>query len=31
MLKKLKSQNPDKDYPSNVGQKWNDDYGWRKL
>ena len=25
MLKKLKSQNPDKDYPSNVGQKWNDE------
>lgn len=25
MLKKLKSQNPDKDYPSNIGQKWNDE------
>jgi hypothetical protein len=22
MLKKLKSQNPDKEYPSNIGQKW---------
>jgi len=24
MLKKLKSQNPDKDYPSNIGKKWNE-------
>jgi hypothetical protein len=24
MLKMLKSQNPDKDYPSNTGQKWTD-------
>ena len=25
MLKMLKSQNPDKDYPSNTGQKWTDE------
>jgi len=25
MLKMLKSQNPDKDYPSNAGQKWTDE------
>ena len=25
MLKMLKSQNPDKEYPSNIGKKWNDD------
>ena len=25
MLKILKSQNPDKDYPSNTGQKWTDE------
>ena len=25
MLKMLKSQNPDKEYPSNTGQKWTDD------
>ena len=25
MLKRLKSQNPDKDYPSNTGQKWTDE------
>jgi len=25
MLKMLKSQNPDKDYPSNIGQKWTDE------
>ena len=25
MLKMLKSQNPDKEYPSNMGKKWNDD------
>ena len=25
MLKMLKLQNPDKEYPSNVGQKWFDD------
>jgi len=24
MLKMLKSQNPDKEYPSNTGQKWTD-------
>ncbi len=24
MLKRLKSQNPDKEYPSNTRQKWND-------
>ena len=24
VLKKIKSQNPDKAYPSNVGQKWTD-------
>jgi len=24
-LKMLKSQNPDKDYPSNTGQKWTDE------
>ena len=24
MLKMLKSQNPDKEYPSNAGQKWTD-------
>ena len=36
MLKMLKSQNPDKDYPSNTGQKWTDEeetlYNkWAKL
>ena len=25
MLKMLKSKNPDKEYPSNIGKKWNDD------
>ena len=25
MLKMLKSQNPDKEYPSNTGQKWTDE------
>ena len=25
MLKRLKSQNPDKNYPSNTGQKWTDE------
>ena len=25
MLKMLKSQNPDKEYPSNIGKKWNGD------
>ena len=25
MLKMLKSQNPDKNYPSNTGQKWTDE------
>ena len=25
MLKMLKSKNPDKDYPSNTGQKWTDE------
>ena len=25
MLKKLKSQNPDKEYPSNLGQKWTEE------
>jgi hypothetical protein len=25
MLKMLKSQNPDKDYPSNIGKKWSDE------
>ena len=25
MLKMLKSQNTDKEYPSNIGKKWNDD------
>jgi hypothetical protein len=25
MLKMLKSQNPDKDYQSNTGQKWTDE------
>jgi len=25
MLKLLKSQNPDKEYPPNIGQKWTDD------
>ncbi len=25
MLKMLKSQNPDKEYPSNTGQKWSDE------
>ena len=25
MLKMLKSQNPDKEYPSNTGMKWNED------
>lgn len=25
MLKMLKSQNPDKDYPPNTGQKWTDE------
>ena len=24
MLKMLKTQNPDKEYPSNIGQKWTD-------
>lgn len=25
MLKRLKSQNPEKNYPSNTGQKWSDE------
>ena len=25
MLKMVKQQNPDKEYPSNFGQKWSDD------
>jgi hypothetical protein len=25
MLKMIKSQNPDKEYPSNLGQKWSDE------
>ena len=25
MLKMLKSQNPDKEYPSNIGKKWTDE------
>ena len=25
MLKRLKSRNPDKEYPSNLGQKWTDE------
>jgi len=25
MLKMIKSKNPDKDYPSNLGQKWTDE------
>ena len=25
MLKRLKSQNPNKNYPSNTGQKWTDE------
>lgn len=25
MLKMIKSQNPDKEYPSNLGQKWTDE------
>jgi hypothetical protein len=31
MLKMLKAQNPDKEYPSNTGQKWTDEEETRLL